>query len=106
MNTVLYEYKLFHNTFEGPNVDPLSLALWPDILGYGNSSLMGCYAVSIGEWLPTFPLTTLPSSTGPRSRLFEPEDQGIIILLNVGPSCSPERLGETSRKTASLAAPL
>jgi hypothetical protein len=85
---VLYEYKLFHNTFEGPNVDSASLALWPDILGYGNSSLTGCYAVSIGEWLPTFPLITMPSSSGPRSRFLEPEVEGIIFLMIVvDPSC-------------------
>ena len=97
---MLYEYKLFGNTFEGPNVDPASLALWPDILGYGNSYLMGCYAVSIGE------LITLPSFSGPLSRLLEPEEEGIRVLLNVDPSCSPKRLGLTSQKTASLAAPL
>lgn len=55
-----------------PSVDPASLAQWPDILDYGNSSLMGCYAVSIGEWLLTFPLTTLLSSSRPRIRLLEP----------------------------------
>jgi hypothetical protein len=87
-------------------VDPASLALWPDILGYGNSSLMGCYAVLIREWLPTFSLITLPSSSGPRSRLLEPSDEGVTVHLNVDLSCTPKRLGVTSQKTASLTARL
>lgn len=99
-NTVLYEYKLFRNTLEGPNIVYASLALWPDILGYGNSYLMGCYAVSTGE------LITLPSSSGPRSRRLEPEEEGITILRDVDPSCSPKLLVLTSQKTASLAVPL
>lgn len=52
-----------------------------------DSSLLGCYIMSLGEWLPVFWRTILPSPLG-SIYCFNLKDEGHNILWNITLQCS------------------
>jgi hypothetical protein len=51
-----------------------------DFCDDSHSGILGCDVVSISKDLPTFQRIVVPSSSGPSSSMFDPEDEGTAIV--------------------------